>query len=292
MPINVCTLSDYNFLAKGLTLYDSLIKYNNDVVVHYLCFDDESHDTLKQYKCDNLVVYHDSQLLNNPVLANLKEADREYYTYALASFFSNYLMKIRSIDITYVDSDIFFYDDLNIIIDAIGKKDVGIFRHRQYPLEIPNNNGWFNVGVVHFKNTKVGNDVLDWWFDAVLHRKYPELATCGDQRYLDAFLELSEENLFMEGNIGHGAPWEWQLYDYSDYFKDGSIIWDGEKQKLLFSHFSNFDYDLEKDSFIPALRHSPFTPQFMYSDVKELGYIHQEYFTNIKKTIAKYNLKG
>ena len=201
-------------------------------------------------------------------------------------------MKLKDCDVTYIDSDIIFYDGIQIILKEIGEKDVGIFRHRQYTFDFPNNNGFFNVGVVHFKNTDIGNNVLKWWSDAVLHRKFPELATCGDQRYLDAFLELPTENLFIDGNIGHGAPWQWQIYDYSDYFKDGTIIWNGEKQKLLFSHFSNFDYDLVKDSFSPAIRHSPYTPQSMYKEIKELESIHQEYFNTIKNTILKYNLEG
>jgi len=292
MPINISVVSDFNFLAKGLTLYDSLMKHNDDIILHYLCFDDESYDELSKHECDNLIVYSDKPLHYDAVLRSLKENDRQYYSYALASVFSRYLMEVKNIDITYIDSDIYFYDDIQIILDEIGSKDIGIFRHRQYPFNFPNDNGFFNVGVVHFKNTSLARSILNWWSDAVLHRKYPELATCGDQKYLDAFLELPEENLFIDGNIGHGAPWQWQLYDYSEYFNDGSIIWNGEKQKLLFSHFSNFDYNLEKDEFKPAVRHSPYTPQNMYKEIKELGHIHQEYFTNIKKTIAKYNLKG
>lgn len=292
MPINISVVSDYNFLAKGMTLYDSLIAHNDDIVLHYLCFDDKSYSELSKYKSENLYVYSDASLLYDKNLSLLKKNDKQYYSYALASVFSNYLMKIQNNDITYIDSDIYFYDDIQIILDEIGSRDVGIFRHRQYPFNFPNDNGFFNVGVVHFKNTKIGQSVLNWWSDAVLHRKYPELATCGDQKYLDAFLELPQDNLFIDGNIGHGAPWQWQLYDYSDYFKDGSIIWNGKKQKLLFSHFSNFDYSLEENKFTPALRHSPYTPQNMYKDIKELDYIHQEYFTNIKKTIAKFNFKG
>ena len=112
----------------------------------------------------------------------------------------------------------------------------------------PNGNGWFNVGVVHFKNSDVGKELLSWWADAVLHKKYPELATCGDQKYLDAFLEHAE-NIFIDGNIGHGAPWHWQLYDYSSYFEDGCITWKGEKQKLIFSHFSDFEANMQDNTY-------------------------------------------
>ena len=116
--------------------------------------------------------------------------------------------------------------NFTIILNEIAEKEVGVFRHRQTPMYVNDANGLFNVGVVHFKQTPTGRDALEWWTHAVLHRKYPHLATCGDQKYLDAFLNLPRDKLFIDGNIGHGAPWLWQLYDYTDFFKDGSIIWE------------------------------------------------------------------
>jgi len=288
--INVCTLSDYNFLAKGLALYESLINKTNDIILHYLCLDDKSFKILSKYKCKSLKVYQDNGF-DDTTLDALKINDYKYYCYALSSYFTNYLMKNDIGDVTYIDSDIFFYDDFNIVLNEIGKKEVGVFRHRHTPLHVNDGNGLFNVGVVHFKNTEIGRKSLAWWTDAVLHRKYPKLATCGDQKYLEAFLELPEDKLFIDGNIGHGAPWQWQLYDYSDFFKDHSIIWEGKKQKLLFSHFSEFSHDIKADSFIYSTRHHIFTPLEMYDKIKALKCIHQDYFTQIKSVTKKYKLK-
>ena len=166
-----------------------------------------------------------------------------------------------------------------------------MFRHRQTPMHVNNANGLFNVGVVHFKQTQTGRSALEWWADAVLYRKYSQLATCGDQKYLDAFLNLPREKLFIDGNIGHGAPWLWQLYDYTDFFKDGSIIWENKKQKLLFSHFSNFNYNLKSNSFVPAQRHAPFTPMWMYKEIQEFKTIHEDYFMQLKNIINKYGIE-
>jgi len=288
---HICVVSDYNFLVKGLALYDSLLKHDDNIVVHYLCIDDRSFDKLQQHSCDSLFSYH-YEILDDETLLNIKNTDREYYCYTLSSYFSRYMMQELGSDITYIDSDIYFYDKLSIILDEIGDKDIGVFRHRQYPLTFVNNNGFFNVGVVHFKKTKVGQTFLNWWSDAVLHRKYPELATCGDQKYLDVLINADPENVFIDGNIGHGAPWQWQLYDYSSYFEDGCIVWDGQKQKLIFSHFSNFDYDLSENAYTPALRHSPYTPQHLYTNIPQLKYIHDSYFEQLKQTYAKYNFAG
>ena len=119
--------------------------------------------------------------------------------------------------------------------------------------------------------------------------KYPHLATCGDQKYLDEFLRICPDDyLFIDGNIGHGAPWIWQLYDFSDYEKDNTIIWNGGKQKLIFSHFSQFDYNIENNTFIPSKMHHIYTPMENYTKINGLRKIYEDYFSEIKKTNIKY----
>ena len=34
---NICTVSDNNYLIKGLTLYESLKESSKDFILHYLC---------------------------------------------------------------------------------------------------------------------------------------------------------------------------------------------------------------------------------------------------------------
>ena len=292
MMNNLCVVSDYNFLPKGITLYESLLKHSKDFVLHYLCFDKESFEKLSKYSSKNLKVYHDEDLLSNETLRKLKSEDRKYYSYTLASFFSNYLLNKLKSDITYIDADVYFHQDIDLVFQEIADKEVGIFRHRQYDLKYPNGNGWFNVGVVHFKNTDSGRYLLNWWSDAVLNRKYPELATCGDQRYLDAFLGLDRTKLFIDGDIGHGAPWQWQLYYFDTYATDGCITWHGKKQKLVFSHFSQFVYSIEDDTYNPSTMHHCFTPAELYTHDAGLKKIYDDYFEHIKKTHKRFELKG
>lgn len=288
---HLCVVSDYNFLPKGLTLYQSLLETSEDFVLHYLCFDEKSYTKLLEYESDSLRVYSDDNFLeNDETLSSLKTSDRKYYSYTLASYFSHQLMDELEAPITYIDADIYFHQDIDMIFDAIGEKSVGIFRHRQYNMMIPNGNGWFNVGVVHFKNDVLGNYLLNWWADAVLHRKYPELATCGDQKYLDAFATI--DGVFIDGNIGHGAPWQWMVYDFSTYKDDGCITWFEKKQKLVFSHFSQFEYSVNNDTYNPSTMHHCFTPAEMYYSNAGLKKIYDDYFEEIKKTHNKYEFEG
>lgn len=291
--INLCCVSDKGFLAKGLTLYESLLKNSNNFILHYLCVDDATFNVINNYSSDNLRAYHINDLLSNDNnLQQLKDSDNKYFLWSLASYFSNYLINKIQNDITYIDADIYVHEDINAIIAAMGNKDVGVFRHRQFELNWDVPSGLFNVGIVHFKFTNAGKALLNWWTDAVLHKRYPKLAQCGDQKYLDAFYMNARNHLFIDGNIGHGAPWQWYLYDFASYKDDRCITWNGNKQKLCFTHFSQFEYDLNKDEYIPSTMHHIYTPMSLYTIIDGLKLIYDEYFQEIKNTVKKYNLGG
>lgn len=286
--INICTVSDINYLIKGLTLYESLVEYSKNFKLHYLCIDDASYEKLKPYTSDSLIPYNINDLVNNDIiLSELRIKNYKYFCWSLASYFTNYLMNKNIGDITYIDSDILMHDDIQTILDAIGDKQIGIFRHRQFPLGIDRPEGYYNVGVTHFKNDVISKQILNWWADAVLNQKYPHLSTCGDQKYLDEFPNMCPERLiFIDGEIGHGAPWQWQLFDFSDYEKDGSIIWEGRKQKLIFSHFSQFI--MGENSYTPTTMHFPYTPLNYYTGISGLKTIYDDYFSKLKLTKDKY----
>ena len=281
----ICTVSDINYLTKGLTLYESLLKNTNDFVLHYLCIDDKTYNKIVRFESSTLKIYNlKDLLLNDESLNKLKTSQYNYFCWSLSSYFSNFLLHKLNKDITYIDSDIYFHQSLDIILDEIGDRDVGIFRHRQFPMESYRPEGLFNVGVVHFKCSDLGIKTSDWWKDSVLHKKHPEYATCGDQKYLDYFPILCpKESIYIDVNIGHGAPWMWQLYNFID--KD-TIMWGDLKQKLIFTHFSQFEYD--KETYVPSTMHHIYTPLNMYKEIKELKEIYDEYYYNLKVTEKKY----
>ena len=268
----ICTVSDFNYLSKGLALYESLIEYSDNFTLNYLCIDDKSFKFLKPFETTNLKVWSVNDLLKNDKnLSQLKNNNYRYFCWSLASYFSNFLIKKNNKSVTYIDSDILLHDNIDLILNEIGNKDVGIFRHRQFELTSNRPDGLYNVGIVFFKNSDLGKLLLNWWSDAVLHMKYPHLSTCGDQKYLEEFPRLCpKDRIFIDGNIGHGAPWQWQLFNYDDYETDGTIIWEGEKQKLIFSHFSQFDYDINNDTYIPSKEHHIYTPIEKYEEIKAL----------------------
>lgn len=284
--INLTTVSDYNYLSKGIVLYESLLNNSDDFILHYLCIDIESYNKLSEYECDTLKVYYVLDLLNsNKTLMDLKNLDYKYFCWSLASYFTQNLMINLDVPLIYIDSDIYFHQSINDLYRLMESKSIGIFKHRQFNSERPE--GSYNVGVCYFNNDVIGKHILNWWSDAVLYKKYPQLATCGDQKYLDVFPLMCPADLFFdESIIGHGAPWLWQLYVYNDFIDSGDIIWNGVRQKLYFTHFSQFIYN--ENNYIPSIMHHIYTPLNMYIEIPSLKMIYDEYYNNLKQITNKY----
>jgi hypothetical protein len=279
---NICTISDINYLHQGLALYESLKKTSNNFTLHYLCLCDTSYSIVSKIDNTNIKAYHIKDLLvKDEKLVAIKASNYSYFCWLLASYFSHEL--ISDVDsILYVDSDIYFHKDVQLIYDEIGDREVGVFRHRQFPLHMNYNEGKYNVGVVYFKNSVDGRKTLWWWMDAVLNKKYPEFATCGDQKYLDVFPKLCS-NIYIDENIGHGAPWQWQVYEL---LGNGKLVWEGQEQELVFTHFASFA--LTTTSYIPSTKHKCYTPPLEYSNNKHLKAIYDDYYLQIKTAINFY----
>ncbi len=155
-----CTLSDKNFLAKGLALYKSLKKHSNeDFTLSYLTLDEKSYDIIIDSKLNEIIPIALKTLEEENENLRTAKSNRPYneYCWTLASYFSHYLLTKKGIDhICYIDSDIYFYQDPDIFYKEIKDKSVGIIRHRHN--SIGNRDGAYNVGVIYFSiHTNHGN---------------------------------------------------------------------------------------------------------------------------------------
>lgn len=240
-----CSLSDKNYLKFGKALIHSLEKQSSeDYILYYLCIDDESFEELHNYNSKVIPIKLDEVLSSSDDLKKYKErSPYNAFCWVLASSFSRYLLERKNLDsILYIDSDIYFYRDPKLVFDEIGDKSIGIIRHRHNTsLSV---DGEFNVGIVYFKNDDSGLNCLKWWNDAIILGTNPELATCGDQKYLEGFVPRFEDAVsIIDETIAHGAPWNFRLYVYDHYDEDGTVIWGNKRQPLVFNHFSKFGYD-------------------------------------------------
>ena len=257
------TLSDKNYLDRGIALYESIKKFPIDFRLFYLSLDGETYDVLNQVGDPRLIpLFIDEEFKDNKDFATLVANNTsvpiglsdEYYEknnlfpgysdfhFALGSFFTQHIMeKEESDEILYVDSDILFYCNPELIFNAVVGKSIGIIKHRHN--EVGCIAGGYNVGIVYFRNNTTGRSCLDWWRGVVMNKGNPwfaEYGGCGDQKYLELFESMFGDVKILDEDIGHAAPWNFSLYRY---FEDETIIeWDGVMQSLVFIHFSHFNY--------------------------------------------------
>jgi hypothetical protein len=292
---NLCTLSDINYLPFGLALFDSLKLYSKDsFLLYYLCLDDKIYSKLMSLNIPEIKPIFIHKLIEqNEDLKIYKTREYREFVWMLASYFSEYILRTEKVkDITYIDADICFYDDIKMFYDEIGDKSVGIIRHRHIPVNSGSRDGKYNVGLVYFKNDDIGKACSYWWKDAVINRKYPQYSTCYDQKYLEGFLEFFDiSNIcIVDETFAHGAPWHYRLYDWSE-FKNNIIIWNDKKQTFLFNHFSRMKFDLKNDIYSFCgnnyLDHTLNNSVFQIPQVKK---IYDDYFDNIKSIVDKYGL--
>lgn len=279
-PLHFCTVFDRKYLLKGLCLYRCLHKQligmpaiERPFILHILCLDQETFDVLKALKFKNVYLYPLSALeAVDPKLRAAKTlpaskygSQADNYIWRLTPYFINHILKSIEPDqyLMYVDSDICFYKSPAIIIDAVKSsgKSMGIHTHRfGGPFKKTMDVGWFNVGVVLFKNDHIGQRLALWWKGLTLtndHDRYQEYGTCGDQKYFDLIYEVDKDNICVfdeQFDIYHLAPWndwldkELHFYHFS-HFKEDLLSSDGWKDSF------NGEWFPTKDDRIKALYH-------------------------------------
>jgi len=97
--VNLCTISDGNFLTKGLSLYESLLSTSSNFTLHYLLTDD-SHESVKKYENEKLKFYSYKDVCeSNSTLNQLKESQDLSNTIgqnAYKDFKKNYTWELRA----------------------------------------------------------------------------------------------------------------------------------------------------------------------------------------------------
>lgn len=293
---HLTALSDKKYLPYGLALIESLDKTATiPWTLHYYCIDKASYDVLVKIGHPKVVPYEPDVLLGiglmlpgtqEYTLTKLKQSDPQYFCWSLASVFTRYILKRIPCDsVTYIDSDIYFYKDIRLLFEKFADKHCGMFRHRHFDLKKDYVEGNYNVGVVYFRNSPLGSRLLNWWADSVLHRSHPQYATCGDQKYLEFFPTVcSPSELYIDEGIGHGASWQWEIYNLSR-LSDGIVIWNGEEQELVFNHFSRFQYNVETMTFSSSW----FKEDHPVWKIPALTELHTQYVHSLKRALDKIN---
>jgi len=236
---NYCTLFDSNYLTRGLAMYESLKQHSGKFHLYIFAFDDKSHSLLQKLNLEFVTTISLKEFEDEELLKVKDDRSAGEYCWTCTPSTIKYCIETYDLDsCTYLDADLYFFDNPEILIEEMGDKSLMITEHRYTPeYDQSATSGIYCVQFMTFKNDENGIKVLNWWRDSCNEWCYArhEDGKFGDQKYLDDWTTRFE-GVHVLQNLGGGvAPWNVQQYDLSD-----------EKFKLIFYHFHNYkilEYD-------------------------------------------------
>lgn len=252
MTTVLCTLYNSLYLDKGLVLYDSLCECANDFKLYVLCMDDKCYEVLTDLnQLHHIPVKLSDFEKDDDVLLKAK-ANRSMgeYCWTCSSSFIRYILKHYNEDsCTYIDADMYFYNDPQVLIDEMIQTGKSV-------LVVPH---WFHEGNKYLA-TKVGEycvefntflnkleslEVLDYWRNKCLEKcsNVGDGVHWGDQKYLEELVDMFD-CVHVCTNRGAGvAPWN--IIEYEEY-EDSSktILLKKEKIRIpmFFYHYQSISY--------------------------------------------------
>lgn len=217
-----CTLFDSGYLTRGLALYQSLIETKEEFKLYIIAFDDDAYQVLNNLNLEYAKTISLEEFENERLLTIKKDRTRQEYSWTCACFSILHVLTEYNLDeVTYLDSDIYFFARPSILLDEFhaSDKDVLITEHRYTPkYDQTATSGKFCVQFMTFKNNENGLAVLNWWCDRCEEWCYARIedGKFGDQKYLDDW-ETRFSCVHVLKHLGGGvAPWNVQQYVISD----------------------------------------------------------------------------
>lgn len=240
--LNFCTYFDSHYLPRGLCLLDSLTRHCRDFELTVLCLDDLALEQVRALGHPRVTAVGLAELeRDHPELLPVKkERNRLEYYFTCGPTFIRYAFNRNphSDVITYLDADMFFYDDPQPLFDAFEGHSIGVVGHHLPCFRKEIKEGMFNVGWVSFRRDRDGLHCLDLWRRQCIEWCYDrhEDGKYADQLYLDQWPVLYKG--FYEFTH-HGANVAaWNAGDYTFSLREGRVYVDDDP--LIFYHFHGF----------------------------------------------------
>jgi hypothetical protein len=241
MMNNFCTLFDSFYLLKGLALYNSLARQNIQFHLYIFAFDDKSLGILRKLNLPQATIISLAEFEDEKLLAIKGGRTKGEYCWTATTSTVLYCLKNYNLErCTYVDADIFFFNNPQAALDQIGDKSFLITEHH-YAARYDQSalSGKYCVQFMTFKNDEAGLKILNWWRERCLEWCFARRdgEKFGDQKYLDGCTERFSgvaESRYWGAGV---APWNTLRFEF--FKQDGVIkIKEGEGVfNLVFYHF-------------------------------------------------------
>jgi hypothetical protein len=286
---NFCTYFNRNFIAKGLALYNSLTVVCPDFKLWILCLDDTTYEALKSLNYKNILLIKLSDFeKDNPDFLAVKNTRNtvEYYWTATSVLIEYILFKNSQMDIlTYLDADLYFFSDPQPIYSEFNDNSIMIIPHRLVPrgkCRPEEQYGFYNVGMLIFRNNQDAKECLYWWKNKCLEWCYDraEKDRYGDQKYLDEFPKKFKRVHILSHLGANVAPWNIENYKVTKNNNDVFI----NQSKLIFFHFSGLKIYSSPNSLV-------FGPNNYVKLSPEGEFIYKPYLATLEKSIKNLDKK-
>lgn len=235
-----CTYTDHRYLSRALTLIESMRRQGCNDEIWVCCLSEECRKGLA------------ASALNNVVLLDLVDLEKEYprllevkrdrtaleYYFTCTPLLVEYAFRNSAATetVTYLDSDLFFFDSPDRVHNEIDDAPVAIIPHNHVAREKWRDKyGLFNVGWVSFRRSEEGLQCLAWWKERCLEwcNTHVEGERYADQGYLNAFPRIAPHTKILTHKGCNAAPWN--LENYRVHLEDDKVFLD--EDPLLFFHF-------------------------------------------------------
>lgn len=214
-----CTLFDSNYLIRGLAMYLSLKEHCPNFHLYIFAFDDLTFDILQKLNLESATIISLKEFEDNELLKI--KSTRTIVEYCWTCTSSSILYAIEKFNLpmcTYLDADLLFFNNPQILINELGNNSISLSLHRFDPAHDKSViSGKYCVQFMTFKNDDNGIKALRWWRNACLDWCYArsEDNKFGDQKYLDDWTERFR-GVHVLSNLGAGiAPWNISKYIFS-----------------------------------------------------------------------------
>ena len=250
-----CTLYNSLYLDKGLVLYDSLCECAKDFKLYVLCMDEMCYEVLKDLRQEHLipVKLSDFEEGDDALLEAKTNRSIGEYCWTCSSSFIRYVLKHFGEEMcTYIDADMYFYNDPKLLIEEMieNKKSVMVVPHR-FTKEKEGQAtvvGLYCVEFNTFLNNAESMEVLNYWRGRCLEccSNLRDGVHWGDQKYLEELVEKFP-CVHVCNNPGAGiAYWNLPMYKLTN---DCEIYYGNKIITPFFYHFQGIS-NINKKLFV------------------------------------------
>lgn len=224
-------------------MLQSLQRHCPSATVWVLCLDDRAYQTLALLGLERVrpLKLGDLERADPSVLTARSNRSKLEYYFTLTAPLLRYVLNVdASIEtLSYVDADVCFFGDPEVILREMGDRTIGIIEHR-YPDFLADHRRWgiYNVGIVTFRRSPEALACIDWWRDRCLEWCYDRLEgdKYADQKYLDQWPSRFPNVAVIQNQVVGLAPWNIPRYSLS--VQADRLLVDGEP--VVAYHFSRF----------------------------------------------------